>query len=176
MRTLTTACLLLLLGVLAAPLSAQEESYELPEYSDDQRWNRASTLFMAVLVGDLAKQKAAGVSGAEAGQASGELFGPPNGWNNSNTPMRLFRGMYRNWMIHPEQTCELLEATEDVVRARCNRPWLSYFGDDGVAFGVTVQDYTDSGQAFAATIADKHDMDWEQRVEGDDFMITVRQR
>ena len=90
--------------------------------------------------------------------------------------MRLFRGMYRNWMIHPEQTCELLQANEDVVRARCNRPYVSYFGDDGVAYGVTLQDYHDSGEAFSATIADKHGIDWEQSVDGSDLLITVRRR
>ena len=54
--------------------------------------------------------------------------------------MRLFRGMYYNWMSHPQQQCELLEAGPAQVRARCNRPYLAFFGQSGRSYGVTVEE------------------------------------
>ena len=174
MRALVLS-VLMLLAAAAVPLEAQED-YTLPTYTDADRWTRASTLQLAVLVGQLAAQKSAGLSAMEAGRASARTFGPPNGWNGSNTPIRLFRGMYRNWMSHPEQRCELLEATESLVRAQCNRPYLSYFGDDGVAYGVTVQDFEESGVGFASGIAEAHDMVWTQENRGATHVITIRKR
>jgi hypothetical protein len=162
------------MGVL--PELTQAQTYELPEYDDARRWNRAATLLTAVLVSDIAKSKARGVTAAEAGAEAAGIFGPPNGWTGSDTPFVLFRGMYYNWMTHPEQTCELLEAGEDVVRARCNRPYLSYFGESGESYGVTVADYEASSKTFAWTIADYHGMDWEQQHDGDDLLITIRKR
>ena len=176
MRSLSTISLVLLTVVAAAPAQAQEVSYDLPTYTDSLRWNRAGTLFIAALVGDLVKSKEQGMSAAESGRASAKVFGPPNGWNRSDTPFVLFRGMYYNWMSHPDQTCELLEAGENLVRARCNRPYLGYFGTSGESYGVTVAQYEEMGLNFAATIADYHGMDWQQRVDGDDVMITIRKR
>lgn len=172
MRVVVLA-LVFLTCALAAPLGAQED-YTLPTYTDAQRWTRAATLQLAVLVGQLGAQKAAGLTANEAGRASAKTFGPPNGWNGSDIPMRLFRGMYRNWMSHPEQRCELVEAGETEVRARCNRPYLSYFGDDGAAYGVTVEDFEASGIGFASGIAEAHGMEWHQEVDGDDLLITIR--
>ncbi len=176
MPMIITFALTLLTGILSVPLQAQDETYELPSYTDAQRWNRSATLLIAVLVGDIAGDKEAGMSAEEAGRAAAAIFGPPNGWNSSNTPMRLFRGINRNWMSHPEQTCDLLEAAPTVVRARCNRPYLTYFGDDGESYGVTVQDYEDSSRGFAAAIADHHGMDWRQEIVDGDLMITIRTR
>ena len=166
---------LVLVFCFAAALHAQED-YTLPTYTDAQRWTRASTLQFAVLVGQLGAQKAAGLTATQAGEASAETFGPPNGWNNSNTPMSLFRGMYRNWISHPEQHCELIEAEESHVRAECNRPYLSFFGDDGVAYGVTLEEFEQSGVAFAAGIAEAHGMTWEQEVDGEALLISISRR
>ncbi|MGI9628230.1 MAG: hypothetical protein ACR2QM_15460 [Longimicrobiales bacterium] len=165
--------LVLLSCATATPLEAQED-YSLPSYTDAQRWTRSATLQLAVLVGQLGAQKAAGLTAMEAGRASARTFGPPNGWNGSDTPMRLFRGMYRNWMSHPEQRCELVEAGEDLLRARCNRPYLSYFGDDGMAFGVSLREYEESGLGFASGLAEAHGMEWLQESEGDEVVITIR--
>ncbi len=84
--------------------------------------------------------------------------------------------MYRNLMSDPDQTCELLEASETVVKARCNRPYLDYFGESGEALGVTVDDYDQSFLAFASGIAEYHGMRWEQVVEGGDIVYTVTKR
>jgi hypothetical protein len=171
----STPCLALLLCALAVPIQAQE-NYSLPSYTDADRWTRAATLQLAALVGQLAAQKADGMSATESGRAAAKTFGPPNGWNTSNTPMNLFRGMYRNWMSHPAQTCELIEANETLVRARCNRPYMSYFGDDRTAYGVTLQEFEESGLGFSSGIAEAHGMTWEQQVDGADKLITIRKQ
>ena len=173
MRATLCTSLPLLVCLLGSPVQAQED-YTLPTYTDAQRWTRAATLQLAVIVGHLAAQKSAGMSAMEAGRASAKTFGPPNGWNTSDTPIRLFRGMYRNWMSHPDQTCTLLEAGPNLVRARCNRPYVGYFGDDEVVYGVTLQEYEESGVGFASGLAEAHGMTWEQRRDGDDVVITVR--
>ena len=175
MRATLSVFLPFLVCVLAVPLQAQED-YKLPSYTDAQRWNRAASLQISALVGHLAAQKSAGMTAMEAGRASAKTFGPPNAWNASDTPMKLLRGMYRNWMSHPGQTCEVLEAGEARVRARCSRPYVSYFGENGVAYGVTLQEYELAGVGFASGIAEAHGMMWEQEVDGDDLVITIRKR
>jgi len=164
------------LSIIAfAPLHAQQ-AFELPTYPDSVRWNRAATLTIALLVGDVAKAKATGMTAADAGRADAKLYGPPNGWTRSNTPFLLLRGMYFNWMSHPGQTCTLLEANDRIARARCNRPYVAYFGDAGQSMGVTVAEYEEAGLAFARGIADYHGMDWEQHAEGGDLLLTIRKR
>ena len=176
MRLLIVAVLALLPCLLGTAVEAQED-YELPTYTDAQRWTRAATLQTAVLVGQLGGQIQAGLTAMEAGRASARVFGPPNGWNGSDTPMRLFRGMYLNWMSSPGQTCEILDAGETLVRARCNRPYVPYFGDDGVSYGgVTLQQFEQSNIGFGSGIAEAHGMEWSQRVEGEDLLITIRKR
>lgn len=164
------------ISVAVTSLHAQQPTFELPTYTDSVRWNRAATLLIAVLVGDIAKAKANGMTGADAARASAELFGPPRGWTRANTPFVLFRGMYFNWMSHPEQTCTLIEASETIVRARCNRPWVTFFGESGENYGVTVADYEEAILAFGTAIANHHGMDWEQRIEGESLLITIRKR
>lgn len=162
--------------VLAPPPGQAQESYELPTYTDAQRWNRAATLLTAVMVGNIRSGKEAGMTAEEGGRAGARVFGPPHGWNGADTPMRLFRGMYRNWMSHPDQRCDVLEAGERLVRARCSRPYAAFFGDEGASYGVTLREYEEHGMAFGSAIADHHGMDWEQSVEGGDLLITIRKR
>ena len=116
-----TTALVVLLSVMAAlPANgAAQETYTLPTYTDQQRWNRAGTLIFAVLVGDLAARKAAGMTPRQAGQASAQVFGPPNGWNTSNTPISLFRGMYRNWMTWQQMVVD--QELMITIRTRPNR-------------------------------------------------------
>jgi hypothetical protein len=164
----------LVAGVFPAQLNGQ--SYELPEYTDAQRWNRASTLFKAVLVGDIAKGMRRGMTAEQVGEESARLFGPPEGWNGADTPWRLFRGMYNNWILEPDQTCDVLEASETLVRARCNRPYLDYFGESGEHVGVSVEDYDASLLGFASYLADYHGMEWSQEMDGDYATYTIRVR
>lgn len=173
-----TALLVLVLVLAAGVVPAQVlgQSYELPQYEDAQRWNRAATLLTAVLVADVAKGKDRGMTALAVGEESGRLVGPPNGWNGPATPFSLFRGMYNNWMSDPDQTCEVLEASEALVRARCNRPYLDYFGESGEAWGVSVEEYDDSFLGFASYIANYHGMDWVQEMDGDHATYTISVR
>lgn len=165
-----------MIAALCSPGALRAQTYELAQYDDATRWTRAATLLTAVLVADLAKGKARNLSAADVGAESARIFGPPNGWTGADTPFTLFRGMYFNMMSDPDQTCELLEASETVVRARCNRPYVDFFGESGEVLGVTVDDYDQSFEAFASAIAEYHGMDWEKVVEGDDIMYTVTRR
>lgn len=174
MRTFAALALLLLASAAVAPSGAQEVAHELPAYTDAERWNRAATLFTAALLGDLADDMRTGMTPEESGRASAAIFGPPHGWTGTDTPFRLLRAMHRNWMSHPAQECELLEADEDAARIRCNRPWLDLFGDDGEAYGVTVEDFEASLAGFAGAIAEHHRMVWQQEIAGGDLLVTVR--
>ncbi len=176
MRAVILAVLVASASSISTPLQAQEESFELPTFTDAERWTRAATLLTAVLVADIVDMKNAGRSAEDAGRAAARTFGPPNGWMGADTPWRLFRGMYRNWMSYPEYTCDILEASDTTVRARCSRPYLAFFGDDRTAYGVSVEEYEASGVAFAAAIADYHGMDWHQEVSGEHVLITIRKR
>lgn len=165
------------LSLITSPaLRAQQGTFELPTYADSVRWERAATLVVALLVGDIAKAKAAGMTPADAGRADAKLFGPPNGWAKANTPFVLLRGMYSNWMSYPHQSCTLLEANERIARASCNRPYVVYFGATGQSMGVTVAEFEEANLAFERGIADYHGMHWEQHLEGDALVITIRKR
>ena len=174
MQRIVAVVVTVLAGMVPVHLAGQ--TYELPEYQDDQRWNRAATLLTAVLVGDLAKSMSRGMTTEESGREAGRLFGPPVGWTGSDTPWRLLRGMYNNWMSDPDQTCELLEASETRVRARCNRPYLDYFGMSGEVMGVSVEDYDASLFGFASYLADYHGMDWAQEMDGEYATYTISVR
>ena len=176
MRTWSLFIAVVFPAVFVTPAIAQESEFELATYSPERRWNRSAQLLIAVQMADIMEKKAEGKTAEQIGRMSFEAYGPPQGWTGSDTPWKLFRGMYYNWMSNPEQRCELLEASDAEVVARCNRPWAGFIDERGPAYGVSVGEYETVGLVFCQGIAEYHGLEWIQERNGNDFRITVRKK
>ena len=174
MRVSPLVVALSLATMSALPSLAQQATPTLPTYTTEQRWARAAELGIANHVVHLMQAKARGLAPEAYGQESFKIFGPPRGWVNATTPFALFRGMYNNFMSHPRQECMLLEATANLVRAECNRPYAASVRNRTAAFGVTLEEYEASMLAFARSVAEHHRMTWEQELRLDNVVITIR--
>ncbi|MDZ7715328.1 MAG: hypothetical protein U5J95_03865 [Balneolaceae bacterium] len=64
----------------------------------------------------------------EVANATVEIFGP--GWSNDLTPLQMVKNLHRNWMASQKAEFEVLEASEDIIRVRMNRPYLDFFGEN----------------------------------------------
>ena len=173
MRSCSALVLVAALVLVPRPLVGQGGEFELPTWDDSQRWTRSAQLFQAALLGDILEKKEQGMTAEAIGRMAAETYGPPRGWGGSDTPFVLFRGMYYNWMSHPDQECELLEVSESRLVARCNRPYAEWVAAREEAYGVSVEEYEAVGLAFAAGIAAYHGMEWTQERDGDDLVVRV---
>jgi hypothetical protein len=163
-----------LVAISGLPGPAQQTTPTLPTYTAEQRWARSAELGIANHVVNLMQAKARGLTPDAFGQESFKIFGPPRGWVNSTTPFALFRGMYNNLMTHPRQQCMLLEASENLVKAECNRPYAASVRNRTAAYGVTLEEYEASFLAFAQAVAAHHKMTWEEELRLDNRVITIR--
>jgi hypothetical protein len=152
---------------------AQAPTFTLPTYTSQQRWARASELGIASTVVALMQAKERGVSAEAYGRELFKAFGPPRGWANASTPFALFRGMYNNIMSHPQQQCDILEASERLVKAECNRPYAASVRNRESSYGVTLDEYDAAFRVFAQSIAEYHKMTWRQEVRLDNLVITI---
>lgn len=168
--------LLPLMAMPRCPEVAAQDIPQLPSYTAEQRWTRSAQLLIAVNMANLMEKKAKGMTAEEVGMDDFRRFGPPQGWTASDTPAALFRGMYYNWMTHPSQACELIEATDTLVRARCTRPWVEFVNTRGPAYGVTLEEYETAGRVFCEKIAEYHSMQWIQEPSPMGLEITIRKR
>lgn len=149
-------------------------AFELPEYTDQQRWQRASfhaNLFTVVLLRQGAE---AGKSAADVGRDLFDLFGP--GWTGVTTPQQMAIAMHRNWMAWPGAEIQAALADDGTVTYRANRPYVAAFGDDGMRYDVSVADMETAFGVFHELIAEQQGMEYEQTVDGDRVTATIRKR
>jgi len=143
---------LLVLSLLVA-LAAQAQDIELATYTPEQRWERASSQLAVSWVAGIAYAKSRGQTAEDFGKAVIELFTP--GWGEPGTgTLNVIGGMNRNYMMFFGSEFELVEQSETAVSARSNRPWTRYFGEDGVWYGVTIEEYEKTFQIFNKGLAD----------------------
>ena len=154
-------------------LEAQQQTYELPDLTTEQRWTRAAQLGAAVSVAWIKHAKDQGMTPEDLGEVWAEIFGPPRGWTGADTPWRLFRGIAYNFMSNPGQTVEVLEAGDSMVRGRFNRPWVEWIAGMEEDYGVPVSEYEAVLATFGESLAEHHGMMWDQRVQEGDLVITV---
>lgn len=156
------------------PSIAQPSTPALPTYTAEQRWARAAELNIATNVTNLMQAKERGLTAEAYGQERFKASGPPRAWTTQSTPIALFRTMYLNFMSHPQQQCVLLEASENRVRAECNRPYVASVRSRTAAYGVTLEEYDAAFFAFAQAITQYHKMTWERELRLDNVIITIR--
>ena len=146
--------------------------YQLPVFSEREMWERTAYIWTLTFGLYLEEMMGQGLTAGEGGQRTAEMLAA--GWSGSDTPVALFNGMYRNWSMTPGNNCEVMEATDLVVRARCNRPYLGYFEQDGgELYGLSAEEFEASNLSFNSTIAASVGLEWSQELEGDNFSITI---
>ena len=156
----------------ASPPDIASEEYQLPVFSERELWERSSYLFTVSFALYLGETMNRGLSPSESGQETAEMLAA--GWSGADTPIALFNGMYRNWSLNPDNTCQVLEATEVTVRAVCNRPYLTYFEQSGgEIYGMSAMDYEESNASFNAGIAASLGMSWTQEIGDRNFTVMI---
>lgn len=153
---------------------AQEQA-ELPEYTAEQRWERTSQLFMVAVVAAIRHAKDSGQSVEEFGRWWTDLFDDSWGQPESAGPGQVLLGMRRNWLSFHGGEVEVLELGDGVASARFNRePYLDVFGDDGVLYGVTVEEFELVNSLFGRGIGDYHALVYEDSISDDGWVMTFR--
>lgn len=169
--------LLSMVLVLLGCNGKQEETTRpdgLPNYTDAQRWQRVefhSTSFSIAII-NYAKSK--GESVEDVGKYVGAMFAPS--WGEDVTPGYLMRGWYRNGAAFSGATFEIVEETDHHVKFRVNNPTVSYFGDDGEAYGLTPADIQAFINAMYTEICDAHGLTYTETPDGDMRLVTVMRR
>jgi hypothetical protein len=134
-------------------ISKQEADTELPKYTPEQRWNRASFSVTLSFVTGIAYAKSKGQSAEEYGEYCAKLYTPSWGEPNSGT-LNVIRGMNLNYMAWTESEFEITESSDEFVTGRSNRPYVKYFGDDKSLYGVTVEEFEKCFSVFNNRLAD----------------------
>ena len=172
MRRLTLSIVFIL--ILSSSLVAQQAKIEIPQYTDQQRWNRAASLSNSLNVMNIAIGKAKGMTIEEIGNWIGRQFAAS--WSSAMTPQFLFMGFHRNYMTAPTAIMEITAATENDITFRMNRYYLQYFGDAGISYGVTVQEFEKVGMLINKAIAEHGGLQMEQKIDGMWWITTVSKK
>ncbi len=168
---------ILLLGLLIflAPgrLHAQQDTPTgFPEYSQDQLWRRADFLSAGTMVFVLGQAKSRGHTVEDVANDMATFYA--SGWSGVETPRQMMGWVRVNYLASPQTEFEILEASEDMVRARMNRPWKIYFGESGEIFGVTFTEVEALFRIFYEEIAGQRGLVYEQEQDAEHVVITVR--
>ena len=150
---------------LLVPFTAHAQDVELATYTPEQRWERASNQLTLSWVAGIAYAKSIGQTPADYAKSAIRLFVP--GWGEPGTGrLNVVVGMHRNYMMFTESEFELVDQSETSVTVRSNRPWMRYFGEDEVWYGVTVAEYEEVFRLFNAAVAEHLALSYEESLEG----------
>lgn len=158
----------------AGATSGQQAAW--PEYSDEQRWSRLGVLSTVGTVAAIAYATQHGATIESFGRWWGDLFAPGWGQPGSYGPLQVMRGMRRNLLAWPGSEFEILSQDENSVTARANRPWVAYFGDDRLWYGVTVDEFERLNAIFMRRIAEYHGLEFREQRDGDWWVLTFARR
>jgi hypothetical protein len=160
--------------ILSVPLVAQQAQIDIPQRTDQERWNRSATFMFLGNVMVIAFGKSQGMSIEAIGDWLGKQYAP--GWSSNMTPRGLFLGFHRNIMASPTAIVEILAATENELTFRSHRDYLRLFGDRGISYGVTVQEYEQVGMMIDKAIAEHGGLQIEEKIDGMWWVMTVRKK
>lgn len=149
----------------------QQTTIELPTYTPEQRWERASSQVTVSFVAGIAYAKSMGQSVEEYSESLSKLFAP--GWGEPGSgSLSIIQGVHRNMMLWQGAQFDIMEASEVSVTARSNRPWARYFGENKMWYGVTLDEFESMFQIFNHRIAEHLGLSFEGRIEGDWLYLT----
>lgn len=151
MRRLLLGVVLGALCASAVPTPAQMTEPELPEYTDQQRWERLAYLAVSWQAATISMGKELGMTPAEVGAWLGDYY--QDGWLGGMEAGQFLVSTYRNHMSMPGAEGEVISSTPTSVTARFNRPADPYIGADGVIGGVTAEEIDEMFAALNESIA-----------------------
>ncbi len=173
MRVATIAASALLL--LGAHAAHAQERIEVPRLDTEQRWARAASNLNAVSLALLQQGKEQGLSAEEVGTRMGTFLGPS--WSSepgTGTPEQFATGMAANIQSWPDAAVRITRSSDGAYTLRYSRPWLSWFGDDRMAYGISVHEFEAMFNAAQKAIGDYLGLDVEIRRDGNQWVETVR--
>lgn len=173
MKTLPVSVLLLALGAIAADAQSSLP-LELPNYTEQQRWDRAAVHAISFPIAMVSTFAADGKTAADAGRALFDVFGP--GWTGVDTPQQFAVSLHRNWLLWPAGHVEIVEQSENRVVVRGNRPWSGVFGDNGTSYGVTLADMDTFFMVFHQLVANQQGMNYHYTTDDRGITITISAR
>jgi hypothetical protein len=165
--------LLLVAGGLAVPGSVAQ-AQELPDYTTEQRWDRAAmhvTLFAVVI---LRQGMEAGSTPSDVARTLVNLVG--SGWSGVTTPFAMGRAIHRNWALWPGGDFAMQEAADGGVSIRMNRPYTGVFGDAQELLGVTLHDFETMFRSFHEMIAEQQGMRFSQTEDAEGLTVAIGRR
>ena len=172
---IAVCCFTSMLTIGLTPAQAQNnEKKELVQLTVEQRWQRSSWLFDLVTIAGINHAKSMGKTAKDYGKFIGELFSPS--WEGVTTPWGMIRGMHRNNQLTPGCEMEILKESKNAITVRFNRAYKSRFEDDGLSYGVSLKEFEQSMKVFHTTVAEHLGFSYNQRLEGDWNVITIKKK
>jgi len=136
----------------AAPLHAQAPGQQgaimVPALSDQERWDRSSTLMVASFTAGIASYKALGKTAEDYGHYLGELFAPGWGAPNSGSAIPMARGGLFNYSALRGSDAEFVSASDTAAIIRFRRTHVAFFGAQRTVIGVSLDEYDQMTNAF----------------------------
>jgi hypothetical protein len=157
-------------------LAAQETAPQLPEYTEQQRWERGIWQADLNFIMGLRLARATGMSVEEYGRQLGLMYAPSWGSPGGMSPGQAFDAMRRNYLSWPSADVSLVSTSEAAVVGRSNRPYATSFGESGVFGTVTVDDYERAFDIASSVIMDYLGLSYEVVRDGDNRLFTIRPR
>ncbi len=167
-------CVFIIVGILSVTLIAQQAQIDIPQRTDQERWSRSATFMFLGHVMVIAFGKSQGMPIEAIGDWLGKQYAP--GWSSNMTPRGLFLGFHRNIMASPTAIVEVLAATENEITFRSHRDYLRIFGDRGISYGVTVQEYEQASMIIDKAIAEHGGLKIEEKIDGMWWIITISKK
>jgi hypothetical protein len=164
--------LVALLVPAGAPVEAQTREFELPEYTDQQRWNRLAFGLVSFQAALLELGKKHGMSPEEVGAFTGEFFS--SGWlaGIESTPFAV--ALNRNHMGYPNATAEVVSYDDWEVEVRFNRPWEEWVGLDRQMMAITSDEFLAMQRGLHLALSERVGITTTWDEDGDHDVLTLR--
>ena len=157
--------------LLCFSFAGQQKENELPKYTPEQRWERASSQLTVMMVGAISYAKSMGQSAEQFGEYQMKLFAPS--WGEPGTgSLNIIRGVNYNFMMWAGSEFEITESSDVSVTARSNRPWAKYFGEDKTWYGVTLEEVETYLETSIRLLAEYLGLEYKSEVKEDWLYMT----
>ena len=171
MKRLLPAFVLAFLFLAGRPLIAQQSAVELPEYTDQERWERLGMNASWWQAAFLELGKVNGMTPEEVGEFFADYYS--QAWTGGRTAEGVLFYLHRNHMAWPGASVEVISSAPAVVTARFNRPMDTYIGADEAFGGHTADEVYAMRRAADVALADFLGATAEKESDNGDDILTL---
>lgn len=165
------ASFLVVLVMLMGASARAGQQISLPEFTDQQRWERLAFLMVGWQAAMVALGESHGMTPEEVGEWAGKYFS--QSWLSGSEAIQFLRGTHRNFMAMPGAAVEVVSSTPTSVTARFNRPLDSRLGPARQRIGVPGDAIRTMLDAHEAVVAEWVGVTREVRADGDHDVVTL---